>query len=344
MMIRVNRQALLGALESVAPGLANREMIQQGACFVFTAGRVYTFNDVVAASVKSPIQLEGAVVARPLLELLSKMTEDEIAVEKIDGELRIFGKSKKAGIRMENDVLLPIDAIDEPSDWFPVPEFFAEAVNIVKSCASKEASQFVLTCIHIHPEYLEASDRFQISRYPVKTGIETLVPAESLAHMVGMGAESMSLSPSWVHFKNPTNDLILSFRRDGGDYQVLDAFLSQEGTEPIVLPGGLEDVVGKTQIFSKENSRGDMVMVDLQENSIVFEGAGATGWYKEKKVVNYTGPAVKFRVDPKLLLEIVSKSTACRVSESKLCISTQKFQYVTSTVLSTSNEEPVSIE
>lgn len=331
-MIRANRQLLLAALESVSAGLASKEMVQQGSCFVFSKGRIHTFNDEVSASIKSPIQLEGAIAAKPLVDLLSKLVEDEIGMEKADGEIRIFGKSKKAGVRMENDVLLPIESVDIPTAWGVVPEGFAEAVSIVKSCASSEASQFVLTCIHIHPEYLEACDRFQISRYPVKTGVESLVRAQSLSHMISMGAQEMCLTDSWVHFRNPS-DLILSFRRYLEDYQSLDGFLSQDETEPIVLPGGLEDVVNKTSIFSRDNSRGDMVLVDLQDNSIIFEGSGATGWYKEKKAVAYSGPPVRFLIAPKLLLEVASKSNECRVGTGKLCITTQKFRYVTCTTV-----------
>lgn len=331
-MIRANRQLLLAALESVSAGLASKEMVQQGSCFVFSKGRIHTFNDEVSASIKSPIQLEGAIAAAPFVDLLSRLAEDEIGLEKADGEIRLFGKGKKAGVRMENDVLLPIDSVDIPTEWKPVPEGFAEAVSIVKSCASSEASQFVLTCIHIHPEYLEACDRFQISRYPVATGVESLVRAQSLAHMVSIGAQEICLTDSWVHFRNPS-DLIMSFRRYLEDYQNLDGFLSQEDTEPIVLPGGLEDVVNKTSIFSKDNSRGDMVLVDLQHDTIIFEGRGATGWYKEKKNVAYSGPPVKFLIAPKLLLEVASKSNECRVGAGKLCITTQKFRYVTCTTV-----------
>ena len=166
----------------------------------------------------------------------------------------------------------------------------------------------------------------------MKTGVETLVRAESLANMISMGAQEMCLTDSWVHFRNPS-DLILSFRRYLDEYQSLDGFLSQDETEPIVLPGGLEEVVSKTQIFSKDNSRGDMVLVDLQTDTIVFEGSGATGWYKEKKKVAYTGPPVRFLIAPKLLLEVASKSNECRVGAGKLCITTQKFRYVTCTTV-----------
>ena len=185
--MRVNREELLKVLQSVSPGLAAKEILEQSSCLVFLDGKVATFNDEVACSRKSPLDLTGAVKAKPLLELLGKLAEDDIEVEQSNGELLVKGKRRKAGVRMEAEVMLPVDAVEEPDEWMKLPAEFSEAVSIVHTCASGEESQFVLTCVHIHPEYLEACDKLQVVRYPLETGVEesTLVRAESLRKIVG---------------------------------------------------------------------------------------------------------------------------------------------------------------
>lgn len=334
MTMRLNRLDTLAILESVSPGLATRESIPQSTCVVFSGGRVWTFNDEVACSCKTKIALEGAIKAKTLLDLLSRMTEDEIDVFEQEGELIVRGKSKQAGIAMEADVLLPIDAVEQPESWAPLPSEFADAVAVVHSCASTEASQFVLTCVHVHPEWLEACDRFQMARYPLKTGVDTpiLVRSEALKNVVNSGVTEVAETENWIHFRNPEG-LVLSCRRYLDDYRDLSQYLTMDGTSPVTLPGGLEEVVSRCQLFSKDSADGNSLKVDLRKDMIVIEGRGPSGWYKERQKVTFGGEPLQFCISPILLLEVGKKAAQCGASEGKLCIDAGSYLYVTSTVL-----------
>jgi DNA polymerase III sliding clamp (beta) subunit (PCNA family) len=331
--MRVSRELLLKVLESVSPGLSARELLEQSSCYVFTGGQVYTFNDEVACYRKSPLALEGAVKAKPLVDLLSKMVEDDIEIEQKDGELLVTGKRRKAGIRMEEEVRLNIDVLEEPEKWRKLPAEFSEAVSIVHSCASSEASQFVLTCVHIHPEYIEACDRFQIARYPVKSGVkeEVLVRADSLKKIIGFDMTEVSETGSWIHFRNPAG-LTIACRRYVDVYHNLDAYITADGTTPVNLPGGLDEVVAKAEIFSGENAAGNLIRVDLRSDRIVITGEGASGWFKEMKKIHYKGDPIQFLISPKLLVEVTSKSEKCGVSSGRLFIDSGKFVYASCTV------------
>ena len=335
---RVNRADFSAILESMAPGLSNRELIQQSTCFVFQDGKVYTFNDEVACSRKVPLKINGAVAAKPLLDLLSKMKEDEIEIDSLEGkELLIRGKGKKAGIRMEADINSDIvESVEEPGEWIDIPSDFGEAVNITSACASSEESTFVLTCVNITPVFLEASDRFQISRYPIKTGLKenTLVRAASLKKISNLDMIQMSETPSWLHFRNAAG-LTLSCRRYVDSYPELDKFLEFEGLSKVTLPGGLEEVIAAAEIFSSDNSTGNLITVDLRPDRIIFEGTGAKGWYKEMKKVVWAGDPIIFMIAPKLLLEITKKSNECSLAPGRLAISSGKFMYLTCTEVST---------
>jgi hypothetical protein len=72
--MKVIRTSLLNALESVAPGLASREMVDQGTCAVFIGGDVCTYNDQIFCRYKleDGLQLEGAVPMAPLRSILHK--------------------------------------------------------------------------------------------------------------------------------------------------------------------------------------------------------------------------------------------------------------------------------
>jgi DNA polymerase III sliding clamp (beta) subunit (PCNA family) len=346
MTTRVNRAEFLSVLESVSAGLASREILQQSTCIVFQNGKVFSFNDEIACSRKSPINIEGAVAAKPLLDLLSKLKEDEIEIDADGSEFTVRGKGKKAGIRMEAEVLLPVESIEAADEWIDIPKDFADAISIVCVCASTEESTFVLTCVNITPNHLEASDRFQICRYPMETGVSspTLVRAASLKKLANLDMTHMSETDSWLHFKNAAG-LTLSCRRYVDEYPDLGKFIDLSDFERITLPGGLEEVVSAAQIFSSENSNGDLLAVDLRKDRIVIEGSGAKGYYKEMKKVKFTGDPIKFMIAPKLLLEITKKSNECSIAPGRLAITSGKFSYLTCTnVANDTAEEPASAE
>lgn len=328
--MRVKREELLKVLESVSPGLAPREIIEQSSCIVFHDGKVMTFNDEVACSRKSPLNIEGAVKAEPLLKLLGKLSEDDIDMSVSGAELCVKGARREARFRLEAEVMLPVESVDVPDKWRALAPEFNDAINIVHACASGEESQFVLTCIHVHKNHLEACDRFQMARYPVDTGVDTplLIRAESLKKIVGFDMTEVSETGAWIHFRNPAG-LVLSCRKYAESYYNLDEFITSDGTTPVVLPGGLEEAVDKAQIFSGENAEGDLVTVNLKPDKITIQGEGASGRYREVKKVRFDGEPMKFNIAPKLLVEVTKKSNECRIGAERLFIDTGKFRYVT---------------
>jgi hypothetical protein len=81
-MNRINREEFLRNLESVEPGLSPREILEQSSCFIFQKGWIKTFNDEVACKIKSPLKLEGAVQAAPLLAILSAIVYWQVRPQK----------------------------------------------------------------------------------------------------------------------------------------------------------------------------------------------------------------------------------------------------------------------
>lgn len=325
----VNREKLLSSLESVSPGLAARELIEQSGCFAFRAGRVATFNDEVACSIDSPLKdLEGAVVAKPLLVLLSKLPEDELDVQKGDGKIQIKGKGRRAEIVLEAEVKLPVEAVETPEEWTKLEPDFLEGLGIAQAVAAtgKDAN-FVLTCVHIRPDCLEACDNFQAVRYPVKTGAgeSCLIRWSSAKHVPPLGMTEVSYGKSWIHFRNAAG-LMLSCRRWQEQYENLDPIFDCEG-KPMTLPGGLNEAVDKAKIFSSDNPESDQVFVRIKDGRLLIRGEGASGKYEEQRKVSFDGDA-SFLIAPRLLVEISQRTTDCLIGQGRLKIKAAKFEYV----------------
>lgn len=329
-MFNVNRESFLHSLEAVQAGLSRREIIEQSSCFVFEGGRVVTFNDEI--SCQSPSGLDkkfvGAVQAESLLSILQKLPEEEIQIEEREGEIVLIGKRRKAGLRMEKEINLPISAVDKPETWTDLHKDFTEAINIVQQCASSDQSQFALVCVHIHPKWVEASDYFQLCRWKLKTGIKEpiLVRRESIKHITSLGVNEFSETDSWLHFKNP-NGLIISCRRYLEDFPDLTPILDVSGT-PATLPKGLADAAEKAEIFSKENADNNVVLVEISPGKVRLKGQGISGWYTETKKMNYTGEPIAFYIAPELLREIVQRHNDCQITEERLMVDAGNYRFV----------------
>ena len=332
--MKVQREQLLNHLESVSAGLATKDIVEQSSCFVFLGGRIFTFNDELSCSIQSPIKIKGAIAAKPILELLSKMKEDEIDVSQNYGNMIIRGISKMAKFNMQSKISLPINEMEIPTNWIPLNPEFSEAVDIVQTTAARGVNaSFNLTCIHITPKLIESCDNHQATRYPLDTGIkkDVLIRQPSIKHVAHLGMNEVSCGENWLHFRNPSvSDLVLSCRyTEQVDYQDLNAIFEVEGI-PATLPSGLEEAADKAQIFTQEQIT-EVVTVQIQNGELILKGVGTSGEYVEKKKVKFKGD-VTFCISPKLLSEIVNRANDCLISEKQLKVDTGKFIYVTSLV------------
>jgi hypothetical protein len=329
MTAKVNREAFLHTLESVWPGVAPRAILEQSNCFIFQKGRVLSFNDEVFCKAPSglPKEFTGAVEAQPLLDLLRKLPEEELGVSWGEGALVLSGKRRGADIRMEAEVTLPVDQVERPETWSPVRPNFLEAVGLVQQCAGKDASQFRTVCVHVHPQWVEASDDFQLSRYTLKTGLTApvLVRQTSIKHVVSLGMTELAETATWLHFRR--DQLYLSCRRYVDDAYDLSPFLKIPKGEQIALPKGLVEACDKATVFSAD-SEDKQVTVLLRPGKLRLEGVGAAGRYWEAKKVTYQGPPMKFQVAPELLSALVTNHNEAEITPDRIKVVSDRFTYV----------------
>lgn len=340
--MKLKREDFLASLEAVKAGLSPREFIEQSSCFVFQDGYVMTFNDEVACRKKINLSIRGAIQAASLLEILGRITDTELKVRENDkGELEFLGKRKRFGITKDAEVFLPIDRVEQPDKWTDLGKDFTQAVGLVQHCVSTDESRFLFTCIHIHPDYLEACDNFQIMRFKINTGVKKsiLVRGSSLAHIITMGMSSMSITKSWIHFKNP-DGLQFSCRLYHEEYPDLSGMLKVKGSD-INIPKGLKETAERAEVFAVNKSGDPLIDVMLNEEQIEICGQGLSGWYRERKSVAYTGPALHFVIAPLLLKYVADHYQEAVISPGRLKVTggdSGRWQYVTQ--LGDPNEKP----
>jgi hypothetical protein len=327
----VNRQELLGKLEAVAPGLATRETVEQSSCFVFKGGGIHTYNGDLACRTRYPAEWAGAVAADKLLTLLQKLVEDEVDIKATGNELVVRGTGRRAGIRMEATVTLPIEAVEKPQVWSEIAPEFADAVDICVQCTTKDDTQgFYRACVHIHPEHIESCDNLQMARFPLATGVSrsALLKRESIKHIIAVGATHIAETDGWLHFRM-AGGLIMSCRKYVEvDFPNLADVVKVRG-EPATLPTGLVEAAEKAQIFSGDNADADNVTIELRGGKLRITGRGSGGWFQEQKSIKYNGQPLMFTIAPKMLMELAKRHNECEVTTTRLRVDGGRYVYMT---------------
>lgn len=328
--MKINREKFLEKLEMVRAGLSPREFIEQSSCFVFEGGMVMTFNDEIACRTKIDIDITGAIQATSLLDILGKLIDPELLVRENDkGELEFKGKSKGFGVTKDAEIFLPINRVEMPMEWKELPPAFSQSIGKVAHCVSTDESRFLLTCIHIHPDYIEACDNMQVMRVALKTGVKEsmLVRGTSLVHISQLAMEHVALTKTWIHFKNKAG-LIFSCRRYTEQYPELGPVIKIKGSS-ITLPRGLKEASERAAVFAVDRSGDPLLIVTLSNGVIRVVGEGLSGWYKEVKKSDYEGPAMEFAISPELLTHVSEKYKEAIICEDKLKVTGESWEYVT---------------
>lgn len=330
----INREDFLRQLESVQAGLSKREILEQSDCFIFRDEEVFTYNDDISCRGPTGLdsRIEGAVKGQKLLEALREYPDKEVGVSQDDGAFILKGKAKRrTKIRMEKEINLPIDQVEEAKKWIKLPDDFCDAVQVVHTCAAIGGGKIHLTCVHIHPKWMEACDNFQICRWKIRTGIEEsiLIKQDSIKHVATLGMTEMSVVKGWVHFRNGSG-VVFSCRKteDTYDFDDVTTIIKKARGVTAALPKGLIEAAKRAQIFSLEDPKFNRVRVDLQQGQVIISGEGSSGEHQEGGKTSYSGQPFAFRISPVLLMKIVKEFPEVELNEKLLRAGGDKFVYV----------------
>jgi DNA polymerase III sliding clamp (beta) subunit (PCNA family) len=310
--MKIKCSTLLANLESVSPGLAADLGTDQSQFFLFHDGSVRTYNGEIACSAACGVDFEGAVVAAELMEALKRMDgEIELSVE--EGELRIKCGRKRAGIRMAKMTAVPQASMKIPDKFFKLPDDFFDAIAIVADCALVKHNRFILMCVNIAPDWVEASDSFKAARYMMTTSLSSpiLVRKTSIKKLAGSKVTHVAQSKDWIHFK-ATNDLVVSCRGYVEKYPDLSPLFEGVGKK-LVLPPEISDAVVGASKFSDGS-----ITIELKSDKVRVTGRGDNAWLSEVLDCKWDGEEFKFSATEAVLKEVVKKSNKVQMTDKRL--------------------------
>lgn len=324
--MKINKLDLQNALSVVKPGLANQDVLEQTTSFAFMNGRVITYNDEL--SISHPvvgINFTGVIKAEELYGLLHRLKKEEINIKLVNSELRITCGSVKAGLKLHEEIILPIeDEIGVIKKWksIPNPEQFKKYLSFAMKTCGNDMSQLKLTCVSVQKNgYIYGSDGFRMVECKGEPiGVDNfLIPATLVTEVLKIDPIEIKIKDSWIHFRSKS-DTIISTRMVTDQYiaqDILDAVLKNKGGKVIQFPKTIDksiDIVG--QFAKRDFIFDETIYVSIAEGKILLEAeADETGsWIKEHTAID-TKEKLSFSLTPSLFVDILKETRECILSK-----------------------------
>jgi DNA polymerase III sliding clamp (beta) subunit (PCNA family) len=299
--MKINKSNLQEALTAVQPGLARQETIEQATSFAFLKGRVVTYNDEI--SISHPLKgldIEGAVSAKELYQFLAKVDQEEIEIDIVENEIRITASNTKAGLALQQEVVLPLEEVKQEGKWVDISEGLMDAMRFASFSCSKDMSKLILTCVNVRESgEVEASDNFRITQ--VKAGPLPipgfLIPANAVRELMKYNVSKIRAGQGWVHFRTKEGTVFSSRVFEDNFPDVSDIIKPAPDAQQIQFPKSTLDILDRAEIFARrERATEEDVRVKIANNKITFRAQNDSGWVEESADIKYKGPELSFRI------------------------------------------------
>lgn len=341
--MKIKVEELKNILANLKAGLTGQsETTEQSSCFVFTANKIYTYNDDIAITSSFNIDIEGAVSAKELIDIANKLKGDEIEITTEENEIRLKCGRSKAGIKFQSDITMPIDEIKtlpvKSKKWKKLTKDFKSCLKSCLFSASKDMSSAIITVIHCIGDMIESTDNDRaticyLEKEVFKT--ELLLPAEAGKTLVtykDITAYDDS-QEGWIHFL-VNEGVIFSCRimvlEKEENYPDLAPHFDIEGST-MSFPSNTGDILDKAGVFiDVDFDQDSYVEISITtKGSMKIRAEGDSGWFEETtRIKGYKGNDVSFIINPQYLLQILTKVNTATIGEDRVLFETEDFKHI----------------
>ena len=335
--MKINNEELKEVLRIVKPGLGDEKAVEQSTSFAFVGNKVVTYNDQI--SISHPIEgldLTGAIKAEEFYSLLNKIKKDEIDIEVVDGQVLISAGRVKAGLKLQSEIKLPLETIEEISliegkvKWKVIPDGFLQSLSFAAPVCSRDTSRLLLNCIYVGESEIISSDSFRIlsqtlsDKLPYK---DFLLPASVVRIITQLNPTHIFKKDGWVFFKTETGTII-SCRLVEGEYPDISAHFIDSGEE-ITLTSKITSIIDRARVFSSETMEYDeCVTLEMEKGVLFVKAKSEVGWFEEKSKISYKGKKIKFDITPVLFENIFKQTHTFLFDKNKVQFTGENWEYL----------------
>ena len=336
--MKILKAELIEKLEAVKPGLSNKEIIEFADSFSFNGEHLITYNDFIC--VKCPLDsgFIGTIKADAFYKIVKQIKPDKegfIEITEENNELHLKAKKAISGVPINREGSISLEELGQtPKKWSTLPDNFAEGIRLASFCASKDASNAKLTCLHIDKNMVESSDGLRAFRFTLDSEInqEFLLPAFISPVITQHQIQKYNLTKNWIHFKTK-GDIILSCRMYQEQTFPDTSFLFDKGKDKVIFPEGIKESLERAIIFLPQAIEEQVTQIQITKKSIQVSSQSEAGWFKEKNICK-NEKEVSFEINPFFLKDILKNTQSATIIEKNgfelLIFQTKTWQYAIS--------------
>lgn len=340
----MDREKFLNALLFVQRGISKREVVAQSSSIVFHDGVIYTYNDEIG--IQYPLRekefenINGAVNATELTNLIKKMTVDNITVESSCHSLRLKAGRIKAEFVLEEEVKLPYEEMLYTGEWKKFPKDFTKAINFVLPACSTDMAKPLLTCAHVNAKKgrLEASDGYRVATYKLEDEWpfgSVLIPHYSVKYTAPFQDDftRVGVSENWIHFRTKYG-AVFSCRIFGTEdiFPNISNLITLKKGITVVCSKHAVAAVERADVFSssvKDKISIPEITIEITDDRMWVTGKSPTGRYTENVPIETKEKCdrIKFQVNPMMFKALISQYPKCKIGDSFILFSGENWTY-----------------
>lgn len=306
--MKIDREKLLTALRTAAPGLSKEENVEQATSYFIEEGWISTFNDEI--SISSPMdeldeKFSVIVPGRTFLDLVARSTDKELEITATKTLLQVKGKRSTAKFQIEKENLSPISTMDYPdiTEATKLPKDFSQALKLCSLCVSRDLNRPALAAIFLSGDLMCASDGVRIIRFSFDGASDfndVLFFGRNAGALATFNPVSMVEKESWLFFFDE-NEAVFSVRKVEGKYPDINQHIDFDGPTISLdeVRDDLLEAVSRAEVFAKASVDQARVHFSVDLERVLISGTGPTGTYEEQiKKIGYKGDSVAFEINP----------------------------------------------
>ena len=292
----IKRAELMNALSSVKPGLAFNTIVKQMESVQFSGQDLVTYNEQIGVLVPFETDFTAAVNYTDLVQIISKLDEEDIEINLQEDELSISTEKTKAGLFVidTGDLQENINAMinqmpneENGVEWDELPSDFLTGVSLCTPAAEKNISKGTLACMHTNGTHVFCSDNIRVAVFKLSTDIgkSFMLHAGLISELSKFDVKHFCISDSWAHFLTE-DSTVFSVKRIRGEsmdfyLDLLDGFKGKA----IPIPDGLKEIVNAASVMSANDDQKPMKLT-LKDGEMICETHNERGWVEKRVEVD----------------------------------------------------------
>lgn len=329
--MKINRMELIKYVEKIMPGVENNSFIDGAENILFNNGNIYSYNDIIAVSINTKLNLNGCIKAKEFFNLIKKIPDEIIDIDCNDENWIIKTDKINAELFLINDdISKKIESITNNNEWVSIPSNFMDGLsNCLFSCNKSD-----LAGIYCIDKYMMSTDEITINLFNLNKNINSFwLSDDCIKKLISIfdKINFIKIDDSWAHFKNEDN-LIFSCRRlmdTKYPFKKAKKILDEnKKLTPIMIgefPKKLIEVIDRASEFVTNIKGVGTVKLKLTENYIECSSYKYSGKYREKIKWNndsHIDGSINLSVDPNTIKNAVLKTDKFYIvgEESKLLL------------------------